>query len=103
MLKHIAYREGLHLVAGCVFYLAILKLWPVAWVNAGVVAALWLLFIVSVREVWDLRTLKRAAVRVALARERDGDTEFITGNPWWKSWVDVAGWFAGVLLAMWLT
>ena len=102
MIKHLLYRQGLHAVAGCTFFLAMVKFWPSGWVTTELTATLALLFIVAVREVWDLRVLKRRAVRIALNASRPGDVKYVTQNPWWKSWVDVAGWFGGVILALWL-
>ena len=81
MLKHIAYREGLHAAAGCLIFLALRKLWPDPWVTKAVIATLALLLVVSVREVWDLRVLKRAAVRVANHRALAGDHEYIGTIP----------------------
>ena len=100
MLKHIAYREGLHIVTGGFLFLVLYK-WIVPHLpndaNA-LTAMLLLLLVVAIREVWDLRTWKRAAVRIAQNLPLPGDKEYVADNPWWKSWVDVAGWYTGAVI-----
>ena len=97
LFRHIVHRQLIHMPAGAALYLAMTRFWPPAWVTEGAIVTLTIMVVVAMREVWDLRALKRAAVRIVSGTERPGDRQYVMENSWWKSLIDTPFWAVGAL------